>query len=54
MKRAIFMTMLAASLTIGSAGAYAYPQTPIRDKPTTVSSGQLIWLLLPTFLTTIG
>ena len=54
MKRAICMTMLAVSLTFGSAGAYAYPQSPIRDKATTLSRGQLFWLLLPTFVTPLG
>jgi hypothetical protein len=58
MKRAMFLTILAASLTFGASGAHAYPTNPIRVSPNSaiaaypngpcvLSRGQLIRLLLP-------
>jgi len=69
MKRAIFMAMLALSLTLGSVLTYAYPVDPIRtyafpnspcaptlspSTATSVSGVQVFLLLLPTLLTSIG
>ena len=64
MKRVILLTMLAVSLTFASAGAYAYPSSPVRGAyafPTgpcsasgSLSRGQLILLLMPTLLTPSG
>jgi len=66
MKRAIFMTMLAVSLTFGAVGAWAFPNNPCDPtggdtatsraypKGPCVSQGRLFLLLLPTFVAPIG
>ena len=52
MKRAIFMVALTLSLTLGSAGMYAYPNGPcapaaLPSTETSLSGVQLFWVLLP-------
>ena len=63
MRRAIFMAMLALSLTLGSARMNAYPTSPIRtpvalavsSSPETNLSGvQVFFLLLPIFVPSVG
>lgn len=59
MKRAIFLTMLALSLTLGTSGAFAWPPDPCNRThghraARTLSGEQLLLLLLPTFVTPIA
>ncbi len=59
MKRAIFMAMLALSLTLGSVRTFAFPNSPCAptlspSTPTSVSGVQMFMLLLPSLLTSIG
>ena len=59
MKRAIFMAMLALSLTLGSARMYAYPNGPCAPRisastESSLSRVQVFWLLLPILVPSIG
>jgi len=59
MKRAIFMAMLALSLTLGSARTYAFPNGPCAptvspSTETSLSGVQVFFLLLPIFVPSIG
>jgi hypothetical protein len=59
MKRAIFMAMLALSLTLGSARMYAFPNNPCAptvsaSTETSLSGVQVFFLLLPIFVPSIG
>ena len=59
MKRAIFMAMLALTLTVGSVRTFAYPNGPcaptVRPSTETGLSGvEVFWLLLPIFVPSIS
>jgi hypothetical protein len=64
MKRALLMTMLAASVTLGASGAYGYPQGPVKvgqnsamrafpTGPCVLSRGQLLRLSLSVVVTPV-
>jgi hypothetical protein len=59
MKRAIFMAMLALSLSLGPARTYAFPNGPCAPTAslgpeTSLSGVQVFFLLLPIFVPSIG
>jgi hypothetical protein len=59
MKRAIFMAMLALTLTLGSVRMYAFPTGPCAPTAsprteTSISGVQVFFLLLPIFVPSIG
>jgi|GEM_PF-2752326 len=54
LRKLVGLARLAVSLTFGSGGAYAFPNNPCHGAATSLSSGQLFWLMLPVFVAPIG